>query len=76
MIKDPKQDSRMITSLLAYKAKLDEIVRDCFCNDDNFLHALKESFETFVNSRKAKPAELLAKFIDSKLRGNTKVKET
>ncbi|KAI8145398.1 Cullin-domain-containing protein [Fennellomyces sp. T-0311] len=76
LIKDPKQDSRMITSLLTYKAKLDEIVRDCFHNDDMFLHALKDSFETFVNSRRAKPAELLAKFIDSKLRANSKQKNT
>ena len=65
----------MITSLLTYKAKLDEIVHDCFDNDDIFLNALKESFEVFVNSRRSKPAELLAKFIDNKLRASSKVKE-
>ncbi|KAI9493546.1 ubiquitin-protein ligase, cullin 4 [Zychaea mexicana] len=75
LIRDPKQDTRMITSLLQYKSKLDEIVRDCFCSDDMFLHALKESFEGFVNSRRAKPAELLAKFIDSKLRASSKNNE-
>ncbi|KAI9267908.1 Cullin family-domain-containing protein [Phascolomyces articulosus] len=76
LIRDPKQDARMITSLLGYKAKLDEIVRDCFNNDEMFLNALKESFEAFVNSRRAKPAELLAKFIDSKLRASSKQKNT
>ncbi|KAG2216875.1 hypothetical protein INT45_009406 [Circinella minor] len=74
LIKDPKQDARMITSLLTYKTKLDEIVHDCFDNDDMFLNALKESFEAFVNSRRSKPAELLAKFIDSKLRASSKQK--
>lgn len=64
----------MITSLLSYKSKIDIILNECFSNDPAFANSLKESFETFINSRKSKPAELLAKFIDNKLRSTQKVK--
>ena len=33
----------------------------------------QESFETFINVRQNKPAELIAKFVDTKLRAGNKV---
>ncbi|KAF7731994.1 hypothetical protein EC973_007099 [Apophysomyces ossiformis] len=72
MIKDPKQDAAMVPCLLDYKAKLDNILANCFHNDTLFANVLKESFETFVNTRRNRPAELVAKFIDSKLRASSK----
>jgi hypothetical protein len=36
------------------------------------LQALKDAFEKIVNSRDNKPAELIAKFLDAKLRGSGK----
>ncbi|ORY92144.1 Cullin family-domain-containing protein [Syncephalastrum racemosum] len=76
LIKDPSRDSTMITSLLTYKNKLDTVLKDCFDNDASFANTLKDSFETFVNSRKSRPAELLAKFIDARLRASTKKNNT
>ncbi|KAI9314722.1 Cullin family-domain-containing protein [Dichotomocladium elegans] len=72
LIQDPKRDQGMILSLLAYKAKLDDIISHCFADSDEFHHVEKESFESFINSRRNRPAELLAKYIDIKLRASTK----
>jgi cullin-4 len=33
---------------------------------------MKEAFESFINIRQNKPAELIAKFVDSKLRAGNK----
>ena len=35
---------------------------------------LQESFEHFINVRQNKPAELVAKYIDTKLRATTKAR--
>ncbi|KAJ8654808.1 hypothetical protein O0I10_009529 [Lichtheimia ornata] len=72
LVQDPKRDPTMVASLLAYKAKLDDICKDCFSNDGQFLNSLKESFEAFINSRPKRPAELLAKYFDSKIRSTAK----
>ena len=34
--------------------------------------SMKEAFESFINIRQNKPAELIAKFVDSKLRAGNK----
>lgn len=67
-MQDPKSDQTMIISLLKFKKKIDRVLKECFNNDVSFVNILKESFEYFINTRGNKPAELLAKFIDSKLR--------
>lgn len=63
----------MITSLLIFKSKIDKILKTCFNDDVTFINALKESFEQFINTRGNKPAELLAKHLDSKLKIPVKV---
>ncbi|CEP10928.1 hypothetical protein [Parasitella parasitica] len=68
IVQDPKNDPTMITSLVLFKRKIDAILKHCFNDDVNFLNALKESFERFINTRGNKPAELLAKHLDSKLK--------
>jgi cullin-4 len=73
IIKDPKNDPTMITSLLVFKSKIDKILKTCFNDDVTFINALKESFEQFINTRGNKPAELLAKHLDSKLKIPVKV---
>ncbi|CAO3645006.1 unnamed protein product [Mucor fragilis] len=74
VIKDPKNDPTMITSLLVFKRKIDKILKSCFNDDVTFVNALKESFEQFINTRGNKPAELLAKHLDSKLKIPVKVR--
>lgn len=73
LVLDPKRDPTMIPSVLALKSKLDNICSDCFLNDEQFLNTLKQSFEAFINSRPNRPAELLAKYFDSKIRSTAKV---
>jgi len=53
---------------LSLQAKLDTILRDAFNSSEIFVHALKEAFEHFINSRENRPAELIAKFVDAKLK--------
>lgn len=63
----------MIQDLLAFKGKIDEVLKLAFSVNatkaqiDEFAYASKEAFEYFINKRQGAPAELLAKFIDSKV---------
>ena len=43
-----------------------------FSSYDQFIVSMKEAFESFINIRQNKPAELIAKFVDSKLRAGNK----
>lgn len=49
----------MVEDLLTLKTKADEMVREVFEGDAMFVAAMKDSFETAVNKRQNKPAELL-----------------
>jgi len=69
---NPEKDKTMVQELLDFKAKLDRIVQVCFLNNEKFVVALKDSFESFINQRQNKPAEMIAKFVDSKLRAGNK----
>lgn len=69
---NPEKDKTMVQELLDFKAKLDRIVTNCFANNEKFTVALKDSFESFINQRQNKPAEMIAKFVDSKLRAGNK----
>ena len=69
---NPEKDKTMVQELLDFKAKPDRIVTKCFLNNDKFAVALKDSFESFINTRQNKPAEMIAKFVDSKLRAGNK----
>lgn len=55
---NPEKDNTMIQELLDFKEKLDEI-SECWSHNEKFLHALKDSFEHFINQRPNKPAELI-----------------
>ncbi|GIL70584.1 hypothetical protein Vretimale_3704 [Volvox reticuliferus] len=68
LIKDEEKDKEMVERLLDLKARMDEVVGTAFGRSEPFLATLKESFEYFINQRANKPAELIAKFIDARLR--------
>ncbi|WAR63630.1 hypothetical protein PtB15_17B230 [Puccinia triticina] len=65
---EAKRDAGMVERLIEFKTKLDRIVVDCFAEDREMFYAIKEAFEKFINERRNKPAELLAKFLDQKMR--------
>ncbi|KAG7168303.1 Cullin-4B-like, partial [Homarus americanus] len=69
---NPEKDKGMVQELLDFKDKMDGIVSECFNSSDKFVLALKEAFEHFINQRLNKPAELIAKFVDGKLRAGNK----
>lgn len=69
---DPEKDKTMVQELLDFKDKMDSIVCNCFQKNEKFGNSLKEAFENFINQRANKPAELIAKFVDSKLRAGNK----
>ncbi|XP_052895296.1 cullin-4B [Anopheles moucheti] len=69
---DPEKDKSMVQDLLDYKDKMDNIVNSCFEKNEKFGNSLREAFEYFINQRSNKPAELIAKYVDMKLRAGNK----
>ena len=66
---DPAQDRQMVMTLLELKAKSDAAVERAFGGDPEFTRAVKDAFESTINTRQNRPAELLAKHIDARMRG-------
>ncbi|OQV16221.1 Cullin-4A [Hypsibius exemplaris] len=70
------KDKDMVPAMLDLKSKTDDILQHCFRNQSIFKDAAREGFEHFINQRANKPAEMIAKFVDSKLKtGNKEVTE-
>lgn len=69
---DPEKDKSMVQDLLDFKDKMDFIVNTCFDHNEKFMNSLREAFEFFINQRSNKPAELIAKYVDMKLRAGNK----
>ena len=67
-----EKDKTMIHELLLFKDQMDKIISECFEKNIKFMNSLKEAFEYFINQRTNKPAELIAKFVDAKLRAGNK----
>ncbi|XP_063315755.1 cullin-4A [Pelobates fuscus] len=72
IVVNPEKDKDMVQELLDFKDKVDHIIDVCFQKNEKFVNMMKESFETFINKRANKPAELIAKYVDSKLRSGNK----
>ena len=68
----PEKDKYMVQDLLNFKDKLDTMVKECCKQNTKFSQTIKESFESFINTRQNKPAELIAKYVDGKLRSGNK----
>ena len=58
---NPEKDKTMVQELLDFKDKVDHIIDICFMKNEKFVNAMKEAFETFINKRPNKPAELIGK---------------
>jgi len=69
---NPEKDKTMVQELLDFKEKLDSTFEDAFARNEKFVNTMKEAFENFINKRPNKPAELIAKFVDTKLRAGNK----
>ncbi|CAL8080012.1 unnamed protein product [Calicophoron daubneyi] len=69
---DPEKDRTMIQNLLSCRDYLTDLISTCFANDFTFVRVLQEAYEEFINRRPNKPAEFLAKYLDSHLRSGNK----
>jgi len=59
----------MIEEFLKFQERMDAILKQAYGNDDSFRFAMKSAFEHAINARPNKPAELLARYVDRKMRG-------
>ncbi|CAF1045974.1 unnamed protein product [Adineta ricciae] len=76
LVIDPEKDDKLVDDLLDFKEKLDRFLHECFHDNEKFSNILKDSFEYFINQRANKPAELIAKAVDARLRtGNKEASE-
>lgn len=69
---NPERDEEMVAALLSFKSHLDNIYQNSFNSDELFSQSLRESFEWFINRRRDKPAEYIAKYLDNLLRKGDK----
>ncbi|KAH3743482.1 cullin 4 [Pelomyxa schiedti] len=72
LVMDPSRDSSMVQDLLAFKSKLLQVLEKSFHNESVFAQSFKDSFESFINERPSKPAEMIAKYVDQYLRSGNK----
>ena len=73
IVGDLQQENRMVERLLHFKETVDHFMKESFHSDPAYVNMLKESKEQAINTRESRPAELVAKYIDSKLRTGNKV---
>ena len=71
----PEKDAEMIPAIIVLKKRMDAILVRCF-DDIMFRDSVKDGFGYFMNLRGSRPAELLAKHMDSILKGGGKAKLT
>ncbi|GFS43136.1 cullin4 [Actinidia rufa] len=72
IVMDEEKDKDMVSCLLEFKASLDTIWEDSFSKNEAFCNTIKDAFEHLINLRQNQPAELIAKFLDEKLRAGNK----
>lgn len=72
IIMDEEKDKDLVSCLLDFKASLDTILEESFSRNEAFSNTIKDAFEYLINLRQNRPAELIAKFLDEKLRAGNK----
>ncbi|CAI0548495.1 unnamed protein product [Linum tenue] len=72
IVMDEEKDKDMVPSLLEFKVSLDRILEESFAKNEAFCNTIKDAFEHLINLRQNRPAELIAKFLDEKLRAGNK----
>lgn len=72
IVMDEEKDKDLVACLLDFKASLDMIWEESFFRNETFSQTIKDAFEHLINLRQNRPAELIAKFLDEKLRAGNK----
>lgn len=68
IVLDEARDDSMVDRLIGFQAMVDQVIKGSFENDFDMIRVSRDSFVSFINSRKNKPAEMIAKFIDQKMK--------
>ena len=70
---DDEKDKLLVASLVAFRDEMTELAQAAFWSAaDAFAASLKSAIETSVNTRENKPAELVARYLDGRLRSGAK----
>jgi len=69
---DAAKEKEMVPALLQLMEDLMELQRTAMQGNEDFDRTIRDAFETFLNSRGNRPAELIAKYIDRQLRSGVK----
>ena len=69
LVKDESRDKTMVEELLTLQLHADEILKSSFNSDETFRIEYRKALDRIVNARQGKPAELIARFVDRKMRG-------
>ncbi|TPX68598.1 hypothetical protein SpCBS45565_g03028 [Spizellomyces sp. 'palustris'] len=75
LVSSEARDPTMVDDLLKFKTRVDHLWEKSFAKNEGFGNALREAFEFFINQRQNKPAELIAKYVDVRLRSGKGVTE-
>ncbi|POY71627.1 hypothetical protein BMF94_5320 [Rhodotorula taiwanensis] len=68
IVQDASQDAKMVDNLVELRHRAIALVETCFAKDIDFHGAINSAYEFFINKRENKPAEMMAKYLDAKLR--------
>ena len=61
IVSDCERERTMVHDLLELKSKVDLIITEAFQSNEKFLDMIREAFESVINRRQNKPAELIGK---------------
>lgn len=56
---DGEREKTMVHDLLELKSKVDQIIAEAFQSNEKFIDMIREAFESVINRRQNKPAELI-----------------
>lgn len=72
VVTDEHKELEMVPRMLQFRKDMQSVLHTSFAGHIEFAQALKEGFEACLNSRADKPAELIARYLDSILRRGSK----
>ncbi|KAL4433622.1 hypothetical protein ABPG75_000063 [Micractinium tetrahymenae] len=72
IVLDEHKEQEMVPRMLQFRRDMLSVLQNSFSGHADFTQALKEGFEACLNSRADKPAELIARYLDSILRRGSK----
>ena len=64
----------MVLELLEFKLKIDKVMKWCFESNREITDSVHDAFKHFINIRKNRPAELIAKYVDYLMKSGNKGK--